>query len=151
MGILDWFTGSNPAASVAQGAVQGTLQGIAGVASSLKETFTGKLSPENQAAFDLKLQEMDQKIQEGQLAINAAEAANPSIFVSGWRPACGWIGALGLAYNFLIQPFLTWISTNFHILAPPLIDSSVMLNLVYALLGLIGARSFEKAKGVARD
>ncbi len=44
----------------------------------------------------------------GQLAVNAAEAASGSLFVAGWRPAVGWICAVGLGYEFLLCPLLPW-------------------------------------------
>lgn len=36
-----------------------------------------------------------------QLAVNTAEASNPSLFVSGWRPAVGWVCVLGLLVPML--------------------------------------------------
>ena len=35
---------------------------------------------------------------------NTAEASNPNLFVSGWRPAIGWVGAIGLLYQYLLRP-----------------------------------------------
>lgn len=32
----------------------------------------------------------------GQLAINQAEAANPNLFVAGWRPGVGWVCVVAL-------------------------------------------------------
>ena len=32
-----------------------------------------------------------------QLTVNAEEAKSPDRFISGWRPAVGWIGAISLA------------------------------------------------------
>jgi len=88
-----------------------------------------------------------------QTDINAVEAANPNLFVSGWRPAVGWIGAAGLGYQWLLVPLTSYIYTTWtgHALpvVPPLMDPNLLL-LIGSLLGInIGARSFEKAKGVA--
>ena len=47
----------------------------------------------------------------GQLQINAAEAAHPSIWVAGWRPYYGWVGGTGFGYAVLLQPLLAWYST----------------------------------------
>lgn len=87
----------------------------------------------------------------GQAEINKIEAANPNLFVSGWRPACGWIGVAGLAYVFIITPFVNWILLLSGGKVPlPAIDSDALLGLVYSLLGIGAMRSFEKWKGVAR-
>jgi hypothetical protein len=40
----------------------------------------------------------------GQLEINAKEAAHPSVFVAGWRPAFGWVGAAAFGYSTILQP-----------------------------------------------
>ena len=39
---------------------------------------------------------------------NEIKAASSNLFVSGWRPAVGWVGVLGLAYQFLGYPFMQW-------------------------------------------
>ncbi len=33
-----------------------------------------------------------------------AEAGNPSVFVSGWRPFIGWVCGLGCAWNWIGLP-----------------------------------------------
>lgn len=79
-----------------------------------------------------------------QAEVNAAEAANPNIFVSGWRPAIGWVGAAGLTYQFVLRPILVGLGWGS---LPPL-DSSLM-ELVFLMLGVGGLRTYEKIKGVA--
>src|SRR5574338_551254 len=39
-----------------------------------------------------------------QTEVNKVEAGHRSIFVAGWRPAMGWIGASGLFTIYVIQP-----------------------------------------------
>lgn len=86
-----------------------------------------------------------------QLEVNKAEAQHSSLFVAGWRPAVGWICVVGLAYNFLAYPLLTWLvaATGAEINPPPLLSENLM-ELVLGMLGLGALRSFEKYKGVAR-
>ena len=36
----------------------------------------------------------------GQMEVNKVEAAHKSLFVAGWRPAIGWVCALGMFSNF---------------------------------------------------
>ena len=43
-----------------------------------------------------------------QLQVNAAEATNPSLFVSGWRPAAGWVCVGGLLVQTVGSPLMSW-------------------------------------------
>jgi hypothetical protein len=85
----------------------------------------------------------------GQLAINAEEAKSASVFVAGWRPGAGWVCVIGLAYTFLIQPILSWVSAVQGWPTPPPLDMGDLLTLLGGLLGLGGFRMAEKMKGVA--
>lgn len=95
--------------------------------------------------------EQDFQLVMQQLEINKIEAASPSLFKSGWRPAVGWICVLGLAYNFLIYPLLGWLAAIFTpTITPPPLISDFLMELVLALLGLGALRTFEKFKGVSK-
>jgi len=109
-----------------------------------------------QAEFELfkaqqegQFKEMDAELQRSlaQTNINAAEAANASLFVSGWRPAIGWLGAATLFYQYLLRPLLPWglQATGHPVPDLPELDSG-MFELVSLLLGLGGLRSFDKKK-----
>ncbi len=80
-----------------------------------------------------------------QIAVNAEEAKNPSLFVSGWRPFCGWVGGVALAYEFLIRPLMVAFG---H--AAPALEMGDLLTILGGMLGLSGMRTAEKIKGVAR-
>jgi len=84
-----------------------------------------------------------------QIEVNKEEAKSESLFKSGWRPAIGWTCTLGLIYNFVLYPFLLWLVavTGSTIVPPPLISDNLM-ELVFALLGLGGLRTYEKVKGI---
>lgn len=82
----------------------------------------------------------------GQLAINKVEAAHRSLFVAGWRPAVGWICACAMANNFVIVPY---VGALWPAIEP--LDLSVMMPVLLGMLGLAGARTFEKARGTARE
>lgn len=83
--------------------------------------------------------------------INKAEAASPSLFVSGWRPFIGWVCGVGLAWTFVGHPVAAWILVLCHIdVLLPEVDSNTLMALVTAMLGLAGVRSYEKVQGVAR-
>ena len=87
-----------------------------------------------------------------QVQVNKAEAAHKSLFVAGWRPAIGWICGLGMPANFIIVPM-----TNFGLalagspIVVPLIELETMMPILLGMLGLGGMRSYEKAKGIARE
>lgn len=86
----------------------------------------------------------------GQLEVNKAEAATDT-FRGGWRPACGWTCAFGLAYTFVLRPLLPWVAAVFGANVPPLpdIDTDTLMVLLTGMLGLGGLRSFERIKGKA--
>lgn len=92
------------------------------------------------------------ELAKGQLAVNRAEAQSSSVFVSGWRPAVGWVCVLGLLYTFLIRPMLAWSSgfADTPVPVPPPLDMADLLTLLLGMLGLGGLRTAEKIKGVAR-
>lgn len=85
-----------------------------------------------------------------QTDINAKEAENPSVFVSGWRPAVGWVCVAGLAYSFVIRPFLAWGALFYDKPEPPTLDLEQLIGLLFGLLGLGYYRMREKMAGVAR-
>ena len=86
-----------------------------------------------------------------QLEVNKVEAANASIFVSGWRPFIGWVGGVSLAYVFLLQPVSNWaLMVWYPGIITPTVPTDFLFELVLAMLGLGGLRTFEKMRGVAR-
>jgi len=108
--------------------------------------------------LELRAKELDQAIDIAQIDVNKAEAAHSSIFVAGWRPAIGWIGAAAMAYQFLLYPMLLWGWTWMQGLGwipkelnpPPVLDADQLWVILSGILGIAGMRSFEKTKGVAR-
>jgi len=62
-------------------------------------------------------------------------------FQSSWRPLIGWISGLSLGINYMVAP----ICAGFGITIPQA-DMSVMMPLMFGMLGIGGMRSFDKAK-----
>lgn len=86
-----------------------------------------------------------------QSEVNAAEAANPNLFVSGWRPAIGWICAFAFAAVYIIGPVVAWIAMLTGSSIPlPKFDVDTLISLTFAMLGLGGLRTFEKMKGLTK-
>lgn len=89
---------------------------------------------------------------QSQNQVNQAEAANPSLFVSGWRPAIGWVCACALFYQYLVVPLAMWATqwAGHPFPKPPVLDDTLW-QLMFGMLGMGGLRTFEKLKGVARQ
>jgi hypothetical protein len=100
----------------------------------------------------LRLQQSgDLAVITGQMAINQVEAASPSGFVSGWRPAIGWVCGAACGWNWIGLPMLKaallLVGGPAIALAPA--DLSEMLPVLMGMLGLGVLRTTEKIKGVA--
>jgi hypothetical protein len=131
----------------------------------LGKSLIGKLFPDPAEAARaqvelLKMQQTGELAQlaaetdlaKGQFAVNAAEAASGNMFVAGWRPAVGWLCALGLGYEFLLCPLLPWIMTILlgkPVAVLPDLPSETLMTLLFGMLGLGSLRTAEKLKGKA--
>jgi len=99
-----------------------------------------------------EFKEIDAQLQmaKGQTDTNLAEAQNPSLFVSGWRPFIGWICGLGLASQFIVGPFATWAASLLgHPVPFPTLELGTLMTLLAGMLGLGAMRTTEKINGVA--
>lgn len=104
--------------------------------------------------FESELLNIVAAASQAQTRINEKEAQHASIFVAGWRPFIGWVCGSGIAYAFVLQPFLTWAATAFEwaeLETLPTLDTGPLMSLVLGMLGLGGLRTFEKMKGVSRE
>ena len=115
------------------------------IAAGLKVLDKFVPDPNAKAQFETDLRSSLQQWDKQQSDTNTAEAQNPSLFVSGWRPAIGWIGAAGLAYQYVVRP----LAVGMGAASLPALDSSLM-ELIMAMLGMAGLRTYEKMQGVAR-
>lgn len=99
---------------------------------------------------ELAAMDADMRLALGQMEINKAEAST-DLFRGGWRPACGWVCAAGLAYTFLLRPILPWVAGLFgaNVEAMPDIDTDTLMVLLTGMLGLGGLRTVERIKGKA--
>ena len=123
---------------------------------TLVDTVVKRIWPDATEIEKDKLAQMTQALQSEwanqlqQIDVNKIEAASSSLFVAGWRPFVGWVGAAALAYAALIEPMSRFIATvifNYTGLVP-ILNTEITLQILMALLGFGGMRSFEKAKGV---
>jgi hypothetical protein len=100
-----------------------------------------------------EFKEMDQafELAKAQIGVNQAEAGNGSVFVSGWRPAIGWVCAAALGYQYLLRPLVSWgvLAAGHSLPAMPGLDENLW-QLMMGMLGLGGLRTFEKVKGASK-
>lgn len=127
------------------------ITAVSGVVSQIIDRVWPDPNIAAQAKAELAKMQVNGEFQNvvAQLEINKAEASNPSLFVSGWRPFVGWVCGLGLVYSFIAQPLLSWGSINFHFNVPPSLDLGTLLTILGGLLGLGGLRTVEKINNVA--
>lgn len=86
-----------------------------------------------------------------QAEINKVEAQSDSPFKSGWRPALAWICVSGFAWT-IYMPLIRWILSSFGVQTPeiPSLGGNELMSMTFGLLGLTGARSWEKKQGLAK-
>jgi len=140
-------------------ALGGIVQAVGQIADDLITTDKERLDAELELRrLGLEERKIDAGLVQGQLEVNRAEAASSSLFVAGWRPAIGWIGAVALGYQFLAYPLLVWIWALLQARAwvpaglqpPPMLDTDALWVVLSGMLGIAGLRTAEKVKGVAR-
>ena len=120
-------------------------------------TLIDRLIPDRAAAEKAKAEMELQLVQAAnaaamaQVEVNKIEAGHSSVFVAGWRPSIGWVCAAGLAWAFVVAPIASWALMVLGVKAElPAIQFDHLFELVLAMLGIGGLRTFEKLRGVAR-
>lgn len=119
--------------------------------------------PQKQAQELLKLEELHQKgnlaelnarvdLLKGQLEINKIEASHSSIFVAGWRPFIGWVCGFGLLYASILEPIMRFVAKMVGYVGEfPIIDTTLTMQVLIGMLGLVAARTREKEKNVSKN
>lgn len=120
-------------------------------------TLVDRLIPDRAAAekakaeMEMQLVNAANEAAMAQVEVNKIEASHSSVFVAGWRPSIGWVCAAGLAWAFVVAPVASWALIMLGIRAElPAIQFDHLFELVLAMLGIGGLRTFEKLRGVAR-
>ena len=119
-----------------------TANVIEAIGSAVDKVFTSDDERLDKATLLAKLQQ----------EINLAELQTRSIFLSGWRPFLGWGLAFAIIFRTVLFPILTWTLSIWGIVLPPF-DASIdkiVLELIFAMLGLAGMRTYEKQKGLTK-
>ena len=110
-----------------------------------------KFIPDPQAKIEAEKELRDSLMawDQQQTSVNAIEAANSNVFVSGWRPFIGWICGFGLAYAFLIRPIFSPFIQQWAGIPLGDLDFGTLNTILLGMLGMGGMRTYEKIKGVA--
>lgn len=124
---------------------------------SLGEKLVDRFFPDPikkaEALFELEKLKLngDLQMMANQAKINEIEAGSSNLFVSGWRPAVGWLCVAGFAMQLLIAPTLTWLSLVIdHPITFPVLDTGTLTAMLMGMLGLGGMRTYEKLQGIAK-
>lgn len=128
---------------IGQAFVGGAAEPVQAVGTVLDSLFT---SDEERLDKKILIERLRQQPALAQVALNQVEAQHRSLFVAGWRPSLGWICAMGLAFTFLVNPVLQWLTGQ----PGPELPTNIMLELVLGMLGLGALRTVEKLSGRAK-
>ena len=130
--------------------------GLASLVGPIVNKFVDRIPNGNERArakeaLEKELVDAANSVMLAQTEINAAEAQHKSIFVAGWRPFIGWVCGVGIAWSMVVQPVAQWAMIAWGDGTElPTIDTSYLMELVTAMLGMSGLRTLEKMRGVAR-
>jgi hypothetical protein len=118
------------------------LQALIGPVAGLLDKFIEDKDQKNKLAHDIATmsERHAQELAKQQIQVNKEEAKG-NWFQSSWRPLIGWICGLSLMMNYMISPICAGFGVNI-----PQADMSVMMPLLFGLLGISGLRSFDKYK-----
>lgn len=87
---------------------------------------------------------------QGQLQVNAAEAASPGNFKGGWRPFIGWVCGVACAWNWIGLPVAMFAAKwAGHPVEFAPANLSEMMPILLGMLGLGGLRTVERINGKA--
>ena len=123
-----------------------SLTALVGPVANLLDQFVEDKDKKNELAHQIATMadKHHQEIMLAQIAVNREEAKG-NWFQSSWRPATAWVCVAGFAVNFLISP----LAAPFGVEVPQA-DTTVMLPVLMGMLGLAGARSYERVKQVGK-
>ena len=118
------------------------IASLLAVASKLLGKFIEDKDTKNKLAHEIATmaEKHAQELALQQIKVNQEEAKG-NWFQSSWRPLIGWVCGLSLMINYMISP----ICAGFGIIIPQA-DMSVMMPLMFGMLGISGMRSYDKMK-----
>lgn len=118
-------------------------QPIEAVGNVIDKLFTS--DDERLTHEELKLKLLQQP-QIAQIELNKVEAQSRYAFVAGARPFILWVCGLALAFVFVLNPCIQWLTGE----PGPTIPLDSLMSLTVSLLGLGSLRTVEKLTGKAK-
>jgi hypothetical protein len=123
------------------------VQSVTGIVSKLVPDRDLQIKIQHEV--QTKLLEMQANQLAAQTDINKVEAQHSSVFVAGARPFIMWVCGFGLAWEFVLAPIVSWTAAlSGYAGSLPEIAGDRLFELVLAMLGMAGWRTFDKIKGV---
>tara|TARA_B100001248_G_C27147684_1_gene347481 strand:+ start:68 stop:466 length:399 start_codon:yes stop_codon:yes gene_type:complete len=118
------------------------LSSLIGPVTGLLDKFIEDKDQKNALAHEISTMAAKQghELALAQIEVLKADAKG-NWFQSSWRPLIGWICGLSLGINYMVSP----ICAGFGI-AIPQADMSVMMPLMFGMLGIGTMRSYDKMK-----
>lgn len=138
--------------------IGGIIEAVGKIADDLVTSDKERLEAEIELQkVGVEAAKVDASLALGQMDVNAVEARSRHWFVAGWRPALGWVGAMAMAYQFLLYPLLVWLWALMQargwvpvaLVAPPMLDTDALWVILSGMLGIGGFRTLEKVKRVS--
>ena len=116
------------------------IQALIPAVSGILDKFIEDKDTKNQLAHDLATlaDKHAQELALAQIEVLKADAKG-NWFQASWRPLIGWICGLSLGINYMVSP----IAAGFGVVIPQA-DMSVMMPLLFGMLGIAGMRSYDK-------
>jgi len=123
------------------------LQALIGPVASILDKFIPDADTKQKLAHEIATlaERQAHEVALAQIEVNKEEAKG-NWFQAGWRPACAWVCVAGFTVNFLVSP----LAEPFGVIVPQA-DISTMMPVLLGMLGLAGARSFERVKKVGKN
>ena len=118
------------------------LTNLIGPVTGLLDKFIEDKDQKNALAHEISTMAAKQghELALAQIEVLKADAKG-NWFQSSWRLLIGWISGLSLGINYMVSP----ICAGFGITIPQA-DMSVMMPLMFGMLGIGGMRSYDKMK-----
>lgn len=135
---------------LASGAAGGILGGVGKLAKDIREAWTGEIPADKRAEFETRMLEIEAQMMSAQTLVNLEEAKSDKFWVSGWRPYIGWICGTNLLYSAIMYPTMNWFAKYYgSTVSFPVLDSSVTVTTLTAMLGVGVMRSYDKKQAPA--
>lgn len=129
---------------------------IEGVTTLADDLYT---SDEERLKIRLAEKSLETQVIRGEQQIEQIRAQHPSWFVAGARLSLIWVGAIGLAYQFIAYPVILWLWAISAaqgwvpegVTPPPPLAWEQLLTLVMGSGAVAGMRSYDKRRDKQTD